>query len=390
MAGETTYALISSFIPTVWEQALQYAKANFVMPRLVRAFNDRTGKVARSITEYTETGVTDNLGETTDLDTVTSAFNRALLATLTPKEIGKQYFITDIRIESDDVASILADAAMDLGYTMGKKIETDLLAEFAGFTGGIFGSEGNAFSLDLLYKGRAVLEAANIPGPYITVIHPYQYLDLVSAWTNLSNPAPLDIRNRAQASYYVTQVADMQIVVHTLVPKVAVANEVQTVTEEAGVDGGTFILTFGGQSTSALAWDITAANLELALEALPNIGTGNVAVTGSAGGPYTVTFQGTLAGENVPELVGVSSLTDGGVPEGITIATVTQGSNYARAGIYSRDALAFDLRRGIRIEPERDASRRGIELNATAVYAAGEWRHDRGVILKSDASAPLN
>lgn len=390
MAGETTYSLISAFLPDIWEMALMYARTNFVMPRLSRVFNDRTGKTPRKITEYVETGVTDNLGETTDLDTVTSAFNRALLATLTPKEIGKQYFITDIRVETDDVASILADAAMDLGYTMGKKIEQDLLAEFAGFSGGIFGSEANAFSLDLLYKGRARLEAQNIPGPYITVLHPYQYLDMVSAWTNLSNPAPLEVRNTAQAVYYVTRVADMQIIVHSLVPKTAVANEVQTITEEAGVDGGTFTLTFAGQTTAALAWDITAANLELALEGLANIGTGNVSVAGAGGGPYTVTFQGDLAGENVPELVGTSSLTDGGVPESITIATTTQGSNYANSAIYSRDALAFDLRRGIRIEPQRDASRRGVELNATAVYAAGEWRHDRGVVLRSDASAPLN
>src|SRR5262249_26022791 len=38
----------------------------------------------------------------------------------------------------------------------------------------------------------------------------------------------------------------------------------------------------------------TAAQLQTALLALPTIGPGNVSVTGSTGGPYTITFQNTL------------------------------------------------------------------------------------------------
>ena len=48
--------------------------------------------------------------------------------------------------------------------------------------------------------------------------------------------------------------------------------------------------------------------------------------------------------------------------------------------MFSRDALGYDLRRAPRLEPERDASRRGIELNMTAVFAAGVWRPGFGVL----------
>ena len=54
-------------------------------------------------------------------------------------------------------------------------------------------------------------------------------------------------------------------------------------------------------------------------------------------------------------------------------------STDAYAGIFSRQALALDIRRAFRIEPERDASRRGVELNASMVYGAGLWRPTFGV-----------
>ena len=61
-------------------------------------------------------------------------------------------------------------------------------------------------------------------------------------------------------------------------------------------------------------------------------------------------------------------------------ANVETSSTDAYAGMFSRDALAFDLRRAPRMEPERDASRRGTELNLTSVFAHGVWRPTFGVL----------
>jgi hypothetical protein len=68
----------------------------------------------------------------------------------------------------------------------------------------------------------------------------------------------------------------------------------------------------------------------------------------------------------------------GGVSIFVSTDVETSGTD-AYAGMFSRDALAFDLRRAPRMEPERDASRRGIELNLTAVFAHGVWRPTWGV-----------
>ena len=102
-------------------------------------------------------------------------------------------------------------------------------------------------------------------------------------------------------------------------------NEVQTVTVTGVPTGGTYTLTYSGQTTAAIAFDATSKTVKEALEALSNIGQGDVKVTGSAGGPYTVTFKGDLSGTNVAQLTKTASLTGGTSPD-VTIATTTAGA----------------------------------------------------------------
>jgi hypothetical protein len=60
------------------------------------------------------------------------------------------------------------------------------------------------------------------------------------------------------------------------------------------------------------------------------------------------------------------------------------------AGMWSRDALAMDIRRAPRIEPDRKPSRRGWELNLSAVYAKGLWRPTFGIDMFFDAAVPTS
>lgn len=103
--------------------------------------------------------------------------------------------------------------------------------------------------------------------------------------------------------------------------------EVQTVTITGGPTGGSFTLTFQGETTAAIAYNATAAAVQTALRALDNIGAGQVGVTGSAGGPYTVTFTDM---DNVTQMTATSSLTGGTTP-GVTVATTTQGGQAPRS-----------------------------------------------------------
>jgi hypothetical protein len=104
------------------------------------------------------------------------------------------------------------------------------------------------------------------------------------------------------------------------------ANEFQTLDTAGAVTGGTFTLTFNGQTTAALNHYATRGQIETALEALSNIGAGNVNVTGGAlpGSPVVVEFQGALASTDVSQLiVDGSALTAGSLR---SLSTTTQGS----------------------------------------------------------------
>lgn len=95
---------------------------------------------------------------------------------------------------------------------------------------------------------------------------------------------------------------------------VAVAvSEVQTITVDA--TGGTFTVTWSGQTTVANAFNIAAATLQTNLENLSNIAPGDVVVTGgpgAAGGgtPYTLTWNKEL-GDVVAPTTNPASLTGG-------------------------------------------------------------------------------
>lgn len=58
--------------------------------------------------------------------------------------------------------------------------------------------------------------------------------------------------------------------------------------------GGSFTLGYGGQNTAPIAYNATAANVQVAFTALPTVGNGNATVSGPAGGPFTITLLGAL------------------------------------------------------------------------------------------------
>lgn len=93
-------------------------------------------------------------------------------------------------------------------------------------------------------------------------------------------------------------------------------NNVQTLAINGAT--GTFTLTYEGQTTAAQAVAVSTAALQTALEGLSTIGTGNVAVTGTPGTSYTITFQGLLAGIQATTLTVANS---NGGPSTITVTT---------------------------------------------------------------------
>lgn len=119
---------------------------------------------------------------------------------------------------------------------------------------------------------------------------------------------------------------------------VSAVNEVQTLTISA--TGGTFTLTFNGEQTAAIAWNAASSAVQSALVNLPSVQSGDVTVTGSAGGPYTITFGGNLGGQNVSTITtGAGSLTGG---SGTATIVVTTPGSESEDGTQTIDGILFD------------------------------------------------
>jgi hypothetical protein len=105
------------------------------------------------------------------------------------------------------------------------------------------------------------------------------------------------------------------------------ANEVQTVTITGTPTGGTFSLTFSGQTASAIPYNSIASAVQTALVGLSNLDAGDVVVTGGPGPTtaYVVTFGGTYLHTDVPAMTAAGAFT-GGTSPAIAVTTTTPGT----------------------------------------------------------------
>jgi hypothetical protein len=104
--------------------------------------------------------------------------------------------------------------------------------------------------------------------------------------------------------------------------KLTAANAQQTVTVTA--TGGHFTLSVGAETTVNIAYNAAAADVQAALEALVAVGAGNAAVTGNAGGPWTVEFKGSLAGQPVAAM-GATDIDLAGAGHAVVVAVAQVG-----------------------------------------------------------------
>lgn len=103
-------------------------------------------------------------------------------------------------------------------------------------------------------------------------------------------------------------------------------NEIQTLTLYGSPTGGTCDLIFDGQTAAGIAYNAAASAVESALEALSNIGAGNVSCSGGPwpGSTITCEFVSSLAETALPEIA-----ID---PSGLTGGTITASVSQDTAG----------------------------------------------------------
>lgn len=170
-------------------------------------------------------------------------------------------------------------------------------------------------------------------------------------------------------------------------------NAVQVLTVDA--TAGTFTVSHGGTTTAAIAEAATAATLQTALEGLASIGTGNVAVTGAAGGPWTITF---INGKAKKPMATLTTSATGLSGTGALTAVVTVSAvgfsgvnlSWGTGGSATREIVAAPAAsRSLKLQ---EAITKGlIEETATAVTVAPTYHgHDRVKLSRKLAIPPTN
>jgi hypothetical protein len=113
-----------------------------------------------------------------------------------------------------------------------------------------------------------------------------------------------------------------------------------------------------------------------------------LATTAAVSGASNVNYDPSIQGE-----IFRSGLRPQFVFMGVPIYPVYQAANSSTdfvGGVYPREAIAIDYRQAIRVEPQRDASRRAWEFNLSTIYDAGIWRPLRGVQTIFHMTAPTS
>ena len=282
--GSNLTSDITGYIQDIFEGALLVARERNLMAALVTTFNDRTGIAPRTNNQYGGATIAD-VGESDDM--ISQKFTPSEIAELNPTEKGGQYFLTDLRLETDPF-TLRADAALDLGQALATKMEVDIIGNFTSLTGGTIGAAGTIATWSYFWAMRSRLKVQLAPQPFYCVMHDY-------TWHALSKAASVAGASVVNAPQFQDEL---------------------TRNFYAGTVGGVEI--------------------------------------------YTTS--------NVPVITG----------------------DDAYMAMFSPQAMALDIRRAPRLEYERDASRRGWELNLTAVYATGVWRPTFGIQGIFDAAVPTS
>ena len=116
-------------------------------------------------------------------------------------------------------------------------------------------------------------------------------------------------------------------ITHTT-PGAAGTNEIQALSLTGSPSGGDFTLGFGGQTTTKIAFNAKASDVQAALSALSNVGAGNIACTDGPlpASSVTIKFLGTLGLSPQALITSSSSSLSGGTSPAVVVTRTTAGS----------------------------------------------------------------
>lgn len=199
MAGSTSSTL-QYLLPQIVQEAMFVANERSIMRGLVKnyALAPGQGKTANVPIYPVQTAAA-----VTEGDEVSNTAVSTNSAQLTVSTVAIRTLVTDLA-RTSAASNVVADVGRLFGEAIAKKIDKDLLALFAGFSGTV-GDNATALSAATVAKAVAKLRAAAVPSENLAcVVNPYVAYDLKANLTNtFANPNAGVIQNDAMQMGYV-------------------------------------------------------------------------------------------------------------------------------------------------------------------------------------------
>lgn len=218
MANETSTTTLATLQPKIIREAMFVAQEQSIMRNLVRNFPmpAYTGKTVNI--PFYPAMTAASVAELTDLanQSVTTTEK-----TLTIGEAGLMTTISDFAV-STSADNIVASIGRQAGLAIAKKIDTDLMGTFSGFSQ-VVGSNATAITVAHIFQAVAKLRAQGISESEIfCVLNPNVAYDLLMNLTASGvNPNPGPLQNEAMTNGFVTRIAGVNIFQSSNVAEVA-------------------------------------------------------------------------------------------------------------------------------------------------------------------------
>lgn len=402
-------------IPHIEKSAWKYTMRNYAMAQRTTIFTDMTGYNDRKISEYIRTRRAQALSEDTAIDD--HIINRVRESSIAPLEWGDRYRISDRR-SMTDLESIVGDTIEFLGQALGDAKEAQLIeAANDSFALGTISDATTAFGIDSIIGGQFEFQQAGIRDQIYLVVHPFQVKSVVQELADFHGSdagVAMNFREKALKGFTIPIFSGLNLAVSEFVPRRVVHKVSQFGT------GGTFRLEIGtGQEvgvdvtaaiTAAASGNTTATNIASALNALTGQAGWTAVATSDDAERITVTpptatgyldaeselrVANNIADPTLPARKSAYDLITGG--SGSTVDAggdtmniiVKEISADAKALMFTRQALVYDIRQPVQSHSELVNQGRTLEISGYEKYGIGHWRDERGLFIASSATRPL-
>jgi hypothetical protein len=400
-------------IPHIEERAFMYTMRNYAMAQRVTTYTDMTGFNNRKISEYIRTRRAQDLSEDTAIPD--HIINRVRESSIAPKEVGDRYRISDRRMMTD-LENILSDTIMFLGQAIGDRKEADLIkVANDSFKLGTIGSASTDFTIDLPIQGQFVFQQNAVRDQIYLVVHPFQVMNVVNdlaGYRGTDAGVNMNFREQSLQGFTIPVFQGLNIAVSEFLPrklvyKVSVYGTGGTFRLEIGTDQevGT---TITGEITAASSGDTTASNIQTALNALTGQTGWTATATDDDPARITVTAPDYVDAESqlrvaididnptlparksaYDQITGLSGAPTDNAGDSLGV-TVHEVSGSAKALMFTRDALVYDIRQPVQAFSELEHQGRTMEISAYEKYGVGHWRDERGLFIETKANSPLS